>query len=110
LPIKASIGEKVSNKNIIASALGINANESYKLNELTAGQKEQLIDAAVTMTMWLALLGGFSLIFGGADDDDILLKYSRRIQQNFFQQVSPLEVARDVISPSGFVPASLRQG
>lgn len=110
LPIKASIGDKASNKNIIASALGINANESYKLNELSAGQKEQLIDAVVTFTMWLGLLGGYMLMFGGADDDDILKKYTRRIHQNFFQQVSPIEVARDVISPSGFVPPSLRQG
>ena len=89
----------------------MHANESYRWEHLSDGQKEQIVDVYVTTIMYLAILGGYFLMFGGGnDDDDILAKYAKRIHQNFFQQVSPLEVARDVISPSGFLPASLRQG
>jgi len=52
---------------------------------------------------------GYMLLFGGGDDRDPLAKYYKRIMRNFVQQASPLETARDLISPSSFVPASVRQ-
>lgn len=52
---------------------------------------------------------GYFAIFGGGNDRDPLAKYYRRIMRNFAQQANPIETARDLISPSSFVPASVRQ-
>lgn len=88
--------------------VGFEPNENYKWKNLDEGQREVLVDFAVTMFMSGMLVAGYVALFADAPDDDPFAKYWARIGHNFSQQWNFYEVARDMISNNGW-PASGRQ-
>lgn len=90
------------------NVVGFEPNENYKWKNLEEGQREVLVDFAVTAFMSGMLVAGYLALFADAPDDDPFAKYWARIGHNFSQQWNFYEVARDMISNNGW-PASGRQ-
>jgi len=88
--------------------MGMKSNEAYKWENLSDGQKTELVDAISTLFMFGMMYAGYLLMFQNADDDDALAKYYRRIMLNFSQHWNFWEITRDMISESA-MPASTRQ-
>ena len=81
-----------------AMGIGFGKNEAYRMDRLTPVQKDNLIDAVLTLFLLGASWAGYIAMFGadsGADEDPLAKQYWR-VMMNFTQQYNPIEVFRDV--------------
>lgn len=51
-------------------------------------------------------MGGFFMLFSGADEDDPMRKYYLRIANNFVQPWEPTQVMKDVLSANGWAASA----
>lgn len=68
--------------------------ENYKWSELSSEDKLGVIDAIVTLSMWIGMYLGYLALFADADDDDQYKKYTERIMNDFTQQYNVMEIGR----------------
>jgi len=94
----------------LLSRLGLNkySNEAYKWDELSEYQREVVVDFIVTMATIGLIMGGYLLLFAGADDDNSWRKYYRRIMENYSQSWNVYAVMKDTLSNNAW-PATARQ-
>lgn len=81
------------------------AAENYTWSNLNEYQQEVVLDAVLTLFMFVALAAGGAVAFNDFDDDDPFVKWLRRIQGNMFQQWNPYELGKDLLASNGMTNA-----
>jgi len=89
---KKAEGEK---GNSVLNSLGIQYDESYKWENLSDAQREDVKDFILTGAMWILLLVGY-FNFWDRDDEDTFKKMYGRVANDFAGNVSPLELTKNI--------------
>lgn len=88
-------------------ALLPNGNENYKWENLSAEQKMNLIEAAVTLLVWAGMYAAYMKLFGDDDDDSTFKKFWKRyLIDDLSQQYNPLDIAKSMSTISNPVVAT----
>ena len=87
----------------------VGSNENYSWDQLDIGQKEALLDAAVTISTWAMMGAGYSMIFGGEiGDDDSWAKMYSRIMNDYSHQYNIWELSRNISNLSPVIAKKAR--
>lgn len=93
--------------NKVLETLGFQFDESYKWDNLSETQKEDVKDFILTSSMWMVMLLGYFNLWD-MDDEDTFKKLYGRIMNDFSGAVNPWEIMKNVVNMTQ--PVAARKG
>ena len=99
-------GEEQTMLEKVFSYFAIDGNENYSWDELDTSQKEAIIDAMQTLSLW-SLLGFFGIMAFGGDSKDPWYKFYYRIVGDITAFYNPFEFSKNL---ANFTPVSWKKG
>ena len=87
-------GRWITLANHIVATLRLGSSE-YKWDKLSPEQKQNIVDAYLTLSTFLGMYGAYLIMFGDSDDDDTAKKFWKMyLVDNLSQQYNVLDLAR----------------
>ena len=97
---------RVLGKFMLSAIMFNSGNRDYKWNNMTDEMKQHVIDAGITLGIWMTAYVGYLKMFGDDKDTDTMKKWWKMyLMDNFIQQYSPNELLK--ITSQGLQPVAL---